>query len=105
MLKSQKGENMHYLEEICLEYKKGASFEKICRTYGGVSVYIPKVIPNAKEKILNEFNGGNCSYLAYKYNLSEDTIRRMLRANRKTSLLKRKDSLLKQEDSLNKDEE
>ena len=31
------------LEHICESYKNGMSWEKIYKTYGGVSIYIPKV--------------------------------------------------------------
>ncbi|EEO24223.1 MULTISPECIES: Mor transcription activator family protein [Helicobacter] len=73
---------MHYLEEICIDYKNGMSFEKICKKYGGISLYVPKVIPNAKEKIIQEFNGANFATLAYKYNLSEITIRDIIKKSR-----------------------
>ncbi len=75
---------MHYLEEICIDYKNGMSFEKICRKYGGISLYVPKVSPDAKEKILQEFNGTNFVTLAYKYNLSENTIRDIIKKDRKS---------------------
>ncbi|STQ86738.1 hypothetical protein LS73_003400 [Helicobacter muridarum] len=74
---------MHYLEEICIAYKKGMSFEKICRKYGGIGIYVPKVSPEAKDRIIKEFNGGNYAFLAYKYNLSESTIRKLIREDRK----------------------
>lgn len=35
------------------------SWEKICKKYGGVSVYVPKVIPSVREQILEEYNGYN----------------------------------------------
>ena len=73
---------MHYLEEICIDYKNGMSFEKICKKYGGISLYVPKVIPNVKEKIIQEFNGANFATLAYKYNLSENTIRDIIKKHR-----------------------
>ncbi|MCX2717795.1 hypothetical protein OQH61_08630 [Helicobacter sp. MIT 21-1697] len=73
----------HLLEQICESYKAGMSWEKIYKTYGGVSVYIPKVSPNAKEKVIKEFNGYNASFLAHKYNLSENTIREIIRESKR----------------------
>lgn len=71
------------LEHICESYKNGMSWEKIYKTYGGVSIYVPKVCPNAKERIVQEFNGYNAAFLAHKYNLSENTIREIIREARK----------------------
>ena len=73
----------HLLEQICESYKNGMSWEKICKTYGGVSIYVPKVSPNAKEQIVQEFNGYNAAFLAHKYNLSENTIREIIRESKK----------------------
>lgn len=72
-------EDKHLLLEICEAYKNGASFERICREFGGVSIYIPKVIPNAHERILSEFNGYNTATLAYKYNLSQNAVRQIIK--------------------------
>lgn len=67
------------LEQICESYKNGTSWEKIYKTYGGVSVYIPKVSPKAKEGILRDFNGYNFVFLAHKYNLSERKVREIVK--------------------------
>ena len=45
------------LENICESYKNGMSWEKIYKKYGGVSIYIPKVSPSAREGIIKECNG------------------------------------------------
>ena len=50
------GVYMHMLQDILNDYKNGMSFEKICKKYGGTSLYIPKVSPYAKENIIKEFN-------------------------------------------------
>lgn len=47
------------LKEICESYKNGMSWEKICKKYGGISIYVPKVIPSVREQILKEYNGYN----------------------------------------------
>ncbi len=78
-------EDKHILLEICERFKNGLSFEQICREYGGVSLYVPKVSPDAKEKILSEFNGYNASFLAYKYNLSQNSVRKIIRENKQMS--------------------
>lgn len=72
-------EDKHLLLEICEAYKNGASFERICREFGGISIYIPKVIPNARERVLSEFNGYNTATLAYKYNLSQNQVRQIIK--------------------------
>lgn len=73
----------HLLEQICESYKNGMSWEKIYKTYGGVSVYIPKVSPKAKEGIMSDFNGYNFAFLAHKYNLSERKVREIVREGEK----------------------
>ena len=74
---------MHMLQDILNDYKNGMSFEKICKKYGGTSLYIPKVSPYAKENIIKEFNNGaNYAFLAYKYNLSERAVREIVRRDR-----------------------
>ena len=70
---------MHMLQDILNDYKNGMSFEKICKKYGGISLYIPKVSPYAKENIIKEFNGANYAFLAYKYNLSERAVREIVK--------------------------
>ncbi|WP_300732761.1 Mor transcription activator family protein [uncultured Helicobacter sp.] len=67
------------LENICESYKNGMSWEKIYKKYGGVSIYIPKVSPSAKEGIIKECNGYNFAFLAHKYNLSERKVREIVR--------------------------
>uniref|UniRef100_UPI002634D357 Mor transcription activator family protein n=1 Tax=uncultured Helicobacter sp. TaxID=175537 RepID=UPI002634D357 len=52
---------------------------KIYKTYGGVSIYIPKVSPSAREGIIKECNGYNFAFLAHKYNLSERKVREIVR--------------------------
>lgn len=59
------------------------SWEKIHKKYGGISIYVPKVSPNAREQIVLEFNGYNYSFLAHKYNLSENTIRGIIRESKR----------------------
>ena len=73
---------MHMLQDILNDYKNGMSFEKICKKYGGISLYIPKVSPYAKENIIKEFNGANYAFLAYKYNLSERAVREIVKRAR-----------------------
>ena len=70
------------LEHICESYKNGMSWEKIYKTYGGVSIYVPKVSPNAKERIVQEFNGYNAAFLAHKYNLSERKVREIVQESK-----------------------
>lgn len=67
------------LKEICESYKNGMSWEKICKKYGGVSIYVPKVIPKAKEEILREYNGYNKAFLSHKYNLSIRTVEKIIK--------------------------
>ena len=57
---------------------------ELAAEYGGRAVYFPKIeralqsIRN--ERIVKEFDGGNVTYLAKKYNLTESWIREILRA-------------------------
>lgn len=69
----------HILLEICERYKAGLSWEQVCKLYGGVSIYVPKVSPAAKEKIKSEFNGYNTAFLAHKYNLSQNSVRNIIK--------------------------
>ncbi|MDI3547906.1 MAG: hypothetical protein PWR10_1558 [Halanaerobiales bacterium] len=52
--------------------------------YGGASVYFPKAeraLQNIRnERIVKEFNGGNVTELARKYNLTETWIREILKS-------------------------
>lgn len=59
------------------------SFEKICKKYGGLRVYIPQVIPDVRERIIEEFNGYNYELLATKFNLSLEKVREIIREYRK----------------------
>lgn len=70
------------LKHICESYKNGMSWEKIYKTYGGVSIYIPKVSPSAREGIIKECNGYNFAFLAHKYNLSERKVREIVRESK-----------------------
>lgn len=74
---------MKRLKEICESYKNGMSWEKICKKYGGVSIYVPKVLPSVKEKILEEYNGYNKTFLAYKYNLSIRSVEKIIKNEKK----------------------
>lgn len=76
--------NKHILLEICERFKNGLSWEKICKEYGGISVYVPKVSPTAKDDIKAEFNGYNTAFLAYKYNLSQNSVRNVVREHKKS---------------------
>ena len=72
----------HLLLEICERYKAGLTWEQICKMYGGMSLYVPKVSPSAKEQIKAEFNGYNIAFLAYKYNLSQNSVRAIVRESK-----------------------
>ena len=74
------------LEHICESYKNGMSWEKIYKTYGGVSIYVPKVSPSAREDIIKECNGYNFAFLAHKYNLSERKVREIVRESKSEDL-------------------
>ena len=74
------------LENICESYKNGMSWEKIYKKYGGVSIYIPKVSPSAREGIIKECNGYNFAFLAHKYNLSERKVREIVREGKSEDL-------------------
>ncbi|PAF47728.1 hypothetical protein BKH46_02510 [Helicobacter sp. 12S02634-8] len=76
----------HKLHEICEDYKAGMSFEKICKKYGGLRVYIPQVIPDVRERIIEEFNGYNYELLATKFNLSVEKVREIIREHRKLTM-------------------
>ena len=75
----KQGVYMCVLQDILNDYKNGMSLEKICKRYGGMSLYIPKVSPLAKENIIKEFNGANHAFLAYKYNLSQRAVREIVK--------------------------
>ncbi|PAF51299.1 Mor transcription activator family protein [Helicobacter sp. 13S00477-4] len=72
----------HRLYQICEDYKGGMSFEKICKKYGGLRVYIPQVVPDVKERIMRDFNGYNYEILATRYNLSVEKVREIIRRHK-----------------------
>lgn len=75
---------MFTIEEIAEEIRKNnLSNEQIYRKFGGFSLYIPKVKPNYQEDILREYNGYNHYSLATKYNISINTVYRIVRENKK----------------------
>ena len=77
---------MYNIEEIYLDIKNGATLSLIYKRYGGTNLYIPKVDPNFREKIINEFNGYNHLGLAHKFNVSLNTVYRIIRENKKRDL-------------------
>lgn len=46
-------------------------------------MYVPKVSPTAKDDIRAEFNGYNTLYLSHKYNLSQNSVRAIIREAKK----------------------
>lgn len=66
------------IEDIYNDIAKGASLDRIHRTYGGEEIYIPTRRPDYKECILEEFTGYNYATLAHKYNTSERHVRRVV---------------------------
>jgi Mor family transcriptional regulator len=58
----------------------------LAETYGGITVYFPKAeraLQTIRNKrIVKEFNGGNITELAKKYNLTESWIREILKEQR-----------------------
>lgn len=69
----------HLLLEICERFKNGLSWEQVLREYGGVSIYVPKVSPTAREEILRGYNGYNTAFLAHKYNLTQNSVRAIVK--------------------------
>lgn len=59
------------------------AYRKLVANYGGMSLYIPKrgIIPKEvrNKEIKKRFNGSNYRELARKYDLSEMTIRRVIK--------------------------
>lgn len=57
-------------------------FLNLCKEFGGITIYVPKVENAFKDVIFNkvreEFNGYNHQKLALKYHLSERTIRNII---------------------------
>jgi Mor family transcriptional regulator len=75
---------MYTLEDIKEEVEKGTSIESLYKKFGGFDIYIPKVMPNYKEKVLLEFNGYNHAVLATKYNVSKNQIYKIIREDKRT---------------------
>jgi len=75
---------MYSISDIHQDVKEGMSIEKLHKKYGGTTVYIPKVMPNYKEKIITEFSGDNHAVLAHKYNVSVKTIYEIMKSERKS---------------------
>ena len=61
------------------DIQNGVSIEKLHKKYGGLTIYIPKTVPDYKEKIIKEFSGNNHALLAHKYNVSIKTVYQVLR--------------------------
>jgi Mor family transcriptional regulator len=62
------------LEQLEEDFKNGVDINRIYKKYGGQSIYIPKINPNFKELVAQEFNGYNHHALAHKYNISLSTV-------------------------------
>lgn len=77
---------MYTIKDIYDDIVNGASFQRIHSKYGGVSIYIPQRLEGYRELIIEEFNGYNYRELAYKYNLAEYSVRRILREHKKDLL-------------------
>lgn len=73
---------MFSIEEIYDAIKDGMSKDKLYKKYGGFSIYIPQKDRNFREKVLAEFNGYNHHALATKFNLSLNTIRKIIRESK-----------------------
>jgi len=65
-------------EALYRDIKEGKSIREICRLYGGLQIYIPSEKKFLKEKLKQEFNGGNYQELARKYRLSVRQVYRLL---------------------------
>ncbi len=70
---------MFTIEDIAKEVNSGTPLEQLYKKFGGFSIYIPKVMPNYEKKVIAEFNGYNHAALATKYNVSMNTIYRIIR--------------------------
>jgi len=70
------------LNDIKEDLKNGATSERIYKKYGGTMVYIPQRPNSYKEKIIEEFNGYNYAELSRKYNISEYSVRRLVRKSK-----------------------
>jgi len=76
---------MFTLKEIFNDIKKGMSLERVHKYYGGFTLYIPKQIPEYKERIVEEFTGYNYDSLAYKYNTTPKNVRAIINEAKKTN--------------------
>lgn len=65
---------MFTIEDIATAVKEDTPIHELYKKFGGFKIYIPKVMPDYKEKVLEEFNGYNHASLASKYNVSINTI-------------------------------
>ncbi|MDE5583072.1 MAG: DNA-binding protein [Ruminococcus sp.] len=72
------GEQRELAETVGLE-----AYRKLVKNYGGMTLYIPKreIIPKdvRNKEIKKSINGSNYRELARKYELSEMTIRRIIK--------------------------
>ena len=64
------------------DIKKGADLVRICRIYGGDNIYIPRIVPDYKQRVQDEFNGYNHKSLASKYNVTVSQIYSIIRENK-----------------------
>ena len=58
------------------------NFIKVCRFYGGRSVYVPLyknlLIKDRNRKVIDEYNGKNLDELRLKYSMSNSLLKRVL---------------------------
>ena len=73
---------MFTVEDIVEATKQGTPIEQLYKKFGGFSIYIPKVMPDYEKKVIAEFNGYNHAVLATKYNVSMNTIYKIIRENK-----------------------
>lgn len=73
---------MYEIADLHKDITKGMSLLKVHKKYGGFSIYIPKVQGNYKDEVLKEFNGYNQAFLATKYNVSLNTIYKIVREHK-----------------------
>lgn len=73
---------MFCLEDILKDFENGASIERLHKKYGGVKIYIPKLLPQYKQKIIEEFNGYNYDTLAYKYNTTRSNVEEIIKKDK-----------------------
>ncbi len=73
---------MFTLEDIVEVAKKDIPIEQLYKKFGGFSIYIPKVMPDYEKRVIAEFNGYNHATLATKYNVSMNTIYKIIREHK-----------------------